>query len=157
MPEKLIIGGAGSQTREKMLAIDVRIVSMRFNLTKEFEMPTSLTKDEKIVLIAVMKYIVSTDGIITDREIDDINDIAEEKGFEDFQTLFNEVDRIIRSLEDLKNMIHKVDNVESRSTIFKHAVEFSRADADINPHEVEILQYMSTVWKISLTSLLEEG
>ncbi len=119
-------------------------------------MSRSFTREEKMVLIAVMKYIVSTDGIITEREVDDINDIAEEKGFEDFQNIFNEVDSTIRSMSDLKNLIKKIESVESRKKILEYAVEFSRADADMNPHEIEILQFMSKEWQISLKTLLGE-
>lgn len=119
-------------------------------------MAKHLTKEEKMVLIAVMKYIVSTDGIITEREVDDINDLADEKGFEDFQNLFNEVDRTVTSMEDLKKLIKDIKNEESRKKIISYAIEFSRADADINPHEIEILQYMSKEWRISLKDLLEK-
>ncbi len=119
-------------------------------------MSKSLSKEEKMVLIAVMKYILSTDGVITDREVDDISDLADEKGFEDFQDLFNEVDENIRSMNDLKNLIKKVDNTESRKKILQYAIEFSRADADVNPHEIEILKYMSKEWHINLKTLLDE-
>ncbi len=108
-----------------------------------------LSKDEKMVLIAVMKYIVSTDGIITEREIDDINTLAEEKGFEDFQRTFDEVDRTVKSMEDLKKLIDTVTGDQAR-----YALEFSKADAEINPHENEIIQYMSKKWHINIKSLL---
>ncbi len=113
-----------------------------------------LTREEKMVLIAVMKYIVSTDGIITEREIEDINSLAEEKGFEDFQRTFDEVDRTVRSIDDLKKLIDAVTDVQARTSILKYALEFSRADAAINPHENEILQYMSKKWHINIKTLL---
>jgi uncharacterized tellurite resistance protein B-like protein len=119
-------------------------------------MSQKLSNEEKMVLIAVMKYIVSTDGVITEREIDDINDISGEKGFEDFQKVFNEVDRKVQSLDDLKNLIGKVTGETSRKNILKHAVEFSRADANINPHEIEILKYMSKEWGINLATFLDK-
>jgi len=119
-------------------------------------MSKKLTNEEKMVLIAVMKYIVSTDGVITEREIDDINKMAEEKGFEDFQKVFNEVDQKVKSLDDLKKLIARVSGEASRNNILKHAVEFSRADANLNPQEIEILKYMSREWGISLASLLHK-
>jgi uncharacterized tellurite resistance protein B-like protein len=115
-----------------------------------------LSKDEKVVLIAVMKYIVSTDGVITEREIDDINDLAEDAGFVDFQKIFEEVDNTIKSMDDLKALIDQVKNETSRLRIIRYALEFSRADAEINPHENEILKYMSSKWKISLKKMIDE-
>jgi hypothetical protein len=121
---------------------------------KEHAMSHTLSKEEKMVLIAVMKYIVSTDGIITDREIDDINTLAEEKGFEDFQKTFNEVDRTVTSVDDLKKLINNVTEEKAKMNILKFALEFSKADAEINPHENEIIQYMSEQWHISIKTLL---
>ncbi len=139
-----------------MLAIDLLNDNVFSATVKENIMSKSFTKEEKMVLIAVMKYIVSTDGLVTDREVDDINDIAEEKGFEDFQEIFNEVDRTVLSIEDLKNLIMQVENEGSRKKILQYSVEFSRADANVNPHEIEILKYMSKVWNINLKTFFAE-
>jgi hypothetical protein len=119
-------------------------------------MSEHLSQDEKIVLIAVLKYIVSTDGVITEREIDDINNLAEDAGFKDFQQIFEEVDRKIKSIDDLEKLIDQIKNEKNRLRILEYAIEFSRADADMNPHEIEILKYMSAKWKISLKKLMEE-
>jgi hypothetical protein len=117
-------------------------------------MSHTLSKEEKLVLIAVMKYILTSDGIITEREIDDINKLTAEKGFEDFQKNFDEVDRTITSIDDLKKHINNITDDKARKNILKYAIEFSRADAEINLHENEILQYMSKQWHISIKSLL---
>lgn len=117
-------------------------------------MSKSLTREEKMVLIAVMKFIVSTDGVITDREIDDINELAEKKGFEDFRKVFDDVDREVQSIDDLKDLVRKIERRESRELILAYALEFSRADADINPHEIEILKFMSRTWGIKLDSFM---
>jgi hypothetical protein len=56
----------------------------------------------------------------------------------------------------LKKLIKKVENEESMLNILKYAVEFSRADADINPRENEILKFMSKEWGISLNTFMDE-
>jgi hypothetical protein len=137
------------------LILKREILSLSSTSGKEKFMLESLTKDEKIVLLAVMKYIVSTDGVITEREIDDINSLAEEKGFEDFQEIFDEVDEKVKSLDDLKKLIQKVKKDSSRMEIVRYALEFSMADADVNPHESEILKYMGKEWKIDLKEMID--
>ena len=117
-------------------------------------MSQALGKDEKMVLIGVMKYIISSDGVITEREIDDINELAQKKGFEDFQKIFEEVDRTVTNIDDLKKLINNITDEKARKDILKLAIEFSRADAETNPHENEILQYMGKLWHISIKSLL---
>ena len=111
------------------------------------------TKDEKMALIAIIKYIISTDGVITEREIEDINAVAVHKGFEDFNQIFNEVDRSIKTIADLKGLIQKVTDKANRKKILQHALEISQADANVNPQEIEILKFMSKEWKVNLRSL----
>ena len=121
---------------------------------QENDMAKSLTKEEKMVLIAVMKYIISTDGVITEREIADINELAEKKGFEDFQKIFEEVDREVKSIDDLKDLIRKIEKNDNRDLLLRYALEFSRADANVNLHEIEILKFMSKTWGIKLDSMM---
>jgi acetate kinase len=118
-------------------------------------MAKSFTKDEKMLLIAVVKYILSAEGVMTDREVEDINAIAGRKGFENFSELFNEVDRNVKSIDDLKKLVKKVTDKEIRNEIIRYALEISEADAIPNPHEIEILKYMCAEWSLSLDSFLK--
>ena len=116
-------------------------------------MPQSFTKIEKMVLLATLKYIISTDGSMTEREIEEINAIAEDKGFEDFQEIFDEVDKTVKSLEDLKKLIVQVTDISKRRKIMEYIFEIARDDAEVNRSESGILNYMSTKWHIDLDSL----
>jgi uncharacterized tellurite resistance protein B-like protein len=118
-------------------------------------MPTTFTKDEKMALIAILKYIINTDGIITEREIEDINAVARQRGFEDFNAVFNEVDSSIKSIADLKKLIQKITDKANRKKILQYALEISKADANVNPQEIEILKFMSKEWKINIRSLIK--
>jgi len=139
-----------------MLAIDYCCLNLIYNCkSKEIPMPTTFTKDEKMALIAILKYIISTDGVITEREIEDINAVAAQKGFEDFNAVFNEVDRSIKSIADLKKLIQKITDKTNRKKILQYALEISKADANVNPQEIEILKFMSKEWKINIRSLIK--
>lgn len=116
-------------------------------------MAQSFTRIEKMVLLATLKYIISTDGSMTDREVEEINTLADEKGFEDFQEIFDEVDRTVRSLSDLKELILQVTDDANRRKILEHIFDIARDDAEVNTSESDILNYMSTKWNIDLNSL----
>ena len=60
----------------------------------------------------------------------------------------------VNSIDDLKNLIRGIEKHDSRELILRYAMEFSRADADINPHEIEILKFMSKTWGIKLDSVM---
>lgn len=123
---------------------------------EEDRMASTMTREEKIVLIAVMRYIVTAGSVITDSEVEGIDDLAHEPGFEDFRGLFDEVDRSVKSKEDLEALIRRVTNPESRKSILKRSLEFSRADANFDPRETGILDFMSREWGIDLDSMINQ-
>ena len=114
----------------------------------------SFNKDEKMILIAILKCIVSADGNITSGELERFNDIAEKKGFEDFQEIFNEVDKEIKNMDDVKELIKKVTNNTHKKDILKFSIDIAIADGNINPDEADVLNYMSKEWGIDVKSLL---
>jgi len=116
----------------------------------------TLSREEKMVLLATIKYMASPDGIISENDIDKINNMAEERGFDDFTHILAEVDKEVHSLDDLKAMIRKITNPGKRMIIIRYALEVSRADVFMNPHENEILKYLCEEWKIALQDVIDE-
>ncbi|HOK02515.1 MAG TPA: TerB family tellurite resistance protein [Spirochaetota bacterium] len=113
-----------------------------------------LTHEEKKALIAIARYIVSADGIITSAELDSMNMIAEELGFDDYHDIFNEVDAEITSMEDLKKLIEDLADSKHKKTIIKLAIEISRADANIRDEEKDILVFVADAWDIDINSMM---
>jgi uncharacterized tellurite resistance protein B-like protein len=114
----------------------------------------SFSRDEKKALVAILKFIVNADGLISEGEIAKFNEIAEKKGFEDFTNLFEEVDREIHTMADLKKMISLVINETHKNDILKYALEISVADATINPKESQILKSIGKAWNVDIQSIL---
>ena len=75
-------------------------------------MPKVLSHDEKVVLIGICRYVINSDGVVTDSELATMNQIAEEIGFDDYQKTFDESDRLITSIDDLQE---KIDNLKKSS------------------------------------------
>ena len=118
-------------------------------------MPDTLSHDEKIVLIGLCKYIISADGTVTPSELDNMNIIAEEIGFDDYHEIFNEVDSEITSLDDLKNKIEQISSSKHKKKIINYAIQISRADADIKDDEMEILVFVADAWDIDINSIIK--
>ncbi len=116
-------------------------------------MLTTFNKEEKKVLIALIKYIAASDGQISDADIIASDKIASQKGFEDFSTLFNEVEKEITSLDALKSKINLVKKKDHEYDIIRVAIEIAQADADINHKEVEIIKYMADEWGIDIKEI----
>ncbi len=115
----------------------------------------SFSKDEKKALVAILKFIVNADGRISEGEIAKFNEIAEKKGFEDFTDIFEEVDREIQTMADLKKLISMEINETHKNDILKYALEISVADATINPKESRILKSIGKAWNVDIQSILK--
>lgn len=118
-------------------------------------MPKILSHDEKVVLIGICKYIINSDGIVTQAELETMNQIAEEIGFEDYQRSFDEADQIFTSLEVLQEKIDSLKSSNNKQKILKYAIRLSRADAIIRNDEIDIIVYAADSWDIDLKSLIK--
>lgn len=121
----------------------------------ETDMIKSFNKDEKKALIAVMKFVASADGSITDEEIRTFNEIAEQKNFDDFQEIFTEVDTEIRTLDDIMELAKKVRKKTHEYDILRYAFEIAIAGTRVEPEEVEILRLLGKEWGVDIKSLLK--
>ncbi|HOP62939.1 MAG TPA: TerB family tellurite resistance protein [Spirochaetota bacterium] len=117
-------------------------------------MPKTLSHEEKVVLIGLCKYIISTDGSVTPSELESMNIIADEIGFDDYQNIFNDVDTEITSLELLKEKIENLEKSANRKKILKYAIQISRSDANIKSDEMDILVYAADSWDIDINTII---
>lgn len=119
-------------------------------------MPATMTREEKKVLIAICRYIINSDGIITDDEITRINEIAAEIGINDYDELFNEVDSEITSVDDLQRKIDSLVSTRNQKKIIEYSIQMSRTDGCITHDEMDILVYAADAWGIDLKKIIEK-
>lgn len=118
-------------------------------------MPKKLSHDEKIVLIGLCKYIINSDGVVTQGELETMNKIAEELGFEDYHKTFDEADSFITSIEQLKEKIDSLKGSGNKQKILKYAIQLSRSDAHIKNDEMDIIVFAADSWDIDIKSLMK--
>ena len=118
-------------------------------------MPKVLSHDEKVVLIGICKYIINSDGIVTQAELETMNQIAEEIGFDDYQKTFDEADSIITSIESLQEKIDHLKKSSNKQKILKYAIQLSRSDAIIKNDEMDIIVYAADSWDFDIKSLIK--
>jgi len=118
-------------------------------------MPKKLSHDEKIVLIGLCKYIINSDGLVTQGELETMNKIAGELGFEDYHKTFDEADSIITSIELLKEKIDSLKGSSNKQKILKYAIQLSRSDACIMNDEMDLIVYAADSWDFDLKSLMK--
>ena len=100
----------------------------------------SFNHDEKKALLAIVKFLIAADGFITDAEVEKCGKLAEEKGFEDFSSIFNEVDKEIKSVDDVLALAEKVREETHEQDIIKIAIDIAEADANIIDDETSFIK-----------------
>jgi len=118
-------------------------------------MTKKLSHEEKILLLGICKYIINSDGIITQGELETMNKIAEQMGFEDYQKTFDEADSLITSVEILQKMIDELKTSGNKQQILKYAIQLSRSDALIKHDEMDIIVYAADSWNFDVKSLMK--
>ena len=118
-------------------------------------MPKKLSHDEKIVLIGLCRYIINSDGLVTQGELETMNRIAEEIGFEDYQKTFDEADTAITSIDQLKEKIDLLKESGNKQKILKYAIQLSRSDACIKNDEMDLIVYAADSWDFDIKSLMK--
>ncbi len=118
-------------------------------------MPKILSHDEKIVLIGICKYIINSDGVVTPAELDTMNQIAAEIGFDDYHKTFDEADSVITSIEVLQEKIDSLKKSSNKQKILKYAIQLSRGDACIKNDEMDIIVYAADSWDFDVKTLMK--
>lgn len=109
--------------------------------------------DEKKALLAVVKFIIAADGVITDQEAEKCGKLAEEKGFEDFSSIFAEVDKEVKSVDDVLALAEKVKERAHELDILKIAIDIAEADANMIDDETGFIKKLAEKWGIAVGDL----
>ena len=117
-------------------------------------MPSKLTKNDKITLMGMCRFIMNADGFITDSELDSMAEVADEIGFDDYQEICEEVDEKISTIDDLKEFIDNTKDSSNRVKILQYAIQISRSDANIKDDEIEIIRYAADEWGLDIAKIL---
>ena len=110
--------------------------------------------EEKMALIGVLKILAETSGEITDAKIAAFDRVASSKGFSDFTSVFERVDREISTREELESLLDRVTSHASCQRILETAIDLVRSDGMISGEESRILRNLARAWKVDLKELL---
>ncbi len=117
-------------------------------------MYSSLTKEEKLSIVGVFKYVVNASGKVDEEEIDAMHNFIEEKNFEDFNEVLDEFEQDYNTIEDFYELLESV-RPENQDLLVDEAFELAVSDGYASPEELEVFNIMSEVWGISKNELLD--
>jgi uncharacterized tellurite resistance protein B-like protein len=113
---------------------------------------TSLTSDEKLALVALLKRFVSEDGEVSEDEVDAIASVSAALGADEYRRLVDEADARLASDEDMRTFLASITRQEARETIFEIVFEAAAGEA-LQGLEPEMLDWLAETWGIDVKVL----
>jgi uncharacterized tellurite resistance protein B-like protein len=115
----------------------------------------NLTREEKLAIIGVFKYVVNASGRVDEEEIEAMHSFIQDKSFNDFTEVLNEFEQDYNSIEDFYELLENVRD-ENKDLLIEEAYELAVSDGYASPEELEVFNIMSEVWNVDKDDLLDK-
>jgi hypothetical protein len=116
---------------------------------------TSLTPDEKLALVALLKRFVSEDGEVSDDEVDAIGSVSAALGADEYRRLVDEADARLAGDDEMRTFLESITRQEARDTIYEIVFEAAAGEA-LQGLEPDMLDWLAETWGIQIKILPEE-
>ena len=115
----------------------------------------TLTHDEKLALVALLKRFVGEDGEVADEELDAIGSVAAALGEEEYRKLVDEAAERLQGDEDMRAFLEAITRQEARDTIYGLAFDAASSEV-LQDIEADMLDWLAKTWGIQV-KVIEEG
>jgi uncharacterized tellurite resistance protein B-like protein len=109
---------------------------------------TQLTAEERIALVALLEFVIESDGRVSEDEADRIDAVVAAIGEDAYRTAAAEVDRRFEDEDGLRAFLPSITRPEARELIYGVILEAAISDA-VNARESELLEWLADVWQIA--------
>jgi hypothetical protein len=106
-----------------------------------------LSHDEQLALVGLVEYVGVVNVSVTDEEVDEIERIVDELGFECYGKLADEADQRFPDEETFRKFLQTIERQSARELIYGTVLETALSDADTMRH-ADLLEWLSDVWKV---------
>lgn len=109
---------------------------------------TQLTAEERIALVALLEFVIESDGRVSEDEADRIDAVVAAIGEDAYRTAAAEVDRRFEDEDGLRTFLPSITRPEARELIYGVILEAAISDA-VNARESDLLEWLADVWQIA--------
>ena len=108
---------------------------------------SQLDQDERVALVALIEYVVEADTNVSEGEIEEIAEVVEALGREEYQALADEVADRFADEQELRDFLVTVRRQEARELIYGTVLETATRDT-IGEREGELLEWLAKTWNV---------
>jgi uncharacterized tellurite resistance protein B-like protein len=115
---------------------------------------SDLRGDERLALVALLEVAVVADGSVSDEEVEEIGEVIEAFGEDEYRALVDEVSRRFPTEDDLMSFLETIERPEARELIYAFFLEGAASDA-LRGRESVLVDWLAETWGIEVK--IDEG
>jgi len=109
-----------------------------------------LNEDQRTALVGLLKAVVLADGTISDEEIDEVAEVVEALGEDEYQRHLDRFESKFSDLASFQKFLATIEGQDARELIFGTVLSGAAADA-IEKGESDLLSWLAKTWNIQVT------
>ena len=109
-----------------------------------------LSEDERTALVGLLKAVVLADGTISEEEIDEVDQVVEALGEDEYQRHMDRFESKFSDLESFQKFLATIERQDARELIFGTVLSGAAGDA-IEKGESDLLTWLGKAWDIDVT------
>lgn len=110
---------------------------------------STLSPDEALALVALLKTCVGADGAVSDEEGAELDEVVDALGDERYRTLATQADERFREEKDLRAFLSSITRQEARDTLFGIVLD-AEAGGAMQGRDLELLDWLRAAWAIEV-------
>jgi uncharacterized tellurite resistance protein B-like protein len=104
---------------------------------------------ERLALVALLKLVVLSDGGVSPEEVDEIQDVVDAFGEDEYQKLLDQVEERFADEAALKKFLGTVKRQDARELIYGFILETASGEA-LQGKEPELLGWLGKAWNVEV-------
>ena len=107
-----------------------------------------LTAEEQIALVALLEFVIESNGRVSEAEADRIDAVVAAIGEDAYRQAAAEVDSRFEGEDALRAFLPSITRQEARDLIYGTIFEAATSDA-VDAQESDMLEWLTRIWKIT--------
>jgi len=108
-----------------------------------------LNQDERTALVGLMKLVVTSDGNVSEEEIEHVEDLVDAFGEDGYQRTLDAFEKRFVDEQSFRGFLRTISREEARELIFATVLESAGVDA-IEGAEADLLDWLAKTWDVKI-------
>ena len=110
---------------------------------------SDFNQDERTALVGLMKFVVMSDGHVSEEEVEQVQEVVEAFGEDDYERTLAAFEKRFLDEEGFRAFLRTIGRQDARELVFGTVLEAAGVEA-IEGHESDLLDWLAKVWNVTI-------